>query len=379
MLDPKRIGEYISQLRKERGLTQSALAELLCVTHQAVSKWERGAALPDVEVLVAIRRVFGVSVDDILNAGQTVDQTPEAAPAGPQGKDSIDTITAKHIIIYGSRTFESAVSVDECIIFGGVHCKADLRANNLEIHGSGEFDKSVMADIITVGGRARIRGRIAADTMNACGMLSVAGGITCDTLESPGRTHCGGAVKCDSFRNSGAFNLGGGIVADAMFNSGSLNLGGGIACDSLNNSGVLSAGGGVACDGFVSAGECSLGGGIAADTVALSGVFRFGGTIVARSVSVMLSGQECRADGIEAEDLEVSRAEGHAATLSVRKITVQLGKLEHVHAEQANIKTGKIGDGCKIAHLECGASVDIAPGAQVDEVVRLEGQADPVR
>lgn len=371
MLDAKRIGEYIAQLRKAKGLTQSALADMLCVTHQAVSKWENGAALPDVEVLVAMRQVFGVSVDDILNARQPREQTPAetCTPAAPQQSQSIDTVTGDRIVIYGSRVFESEVTVDQCVIFGGAHFKADLRTDSLEIHGRGEFDKSVQADSFTVGGRARIRGGVTADTLTACGMLSVAGGIACDTLESPGRTDCGGGVTCDSLRNDGSFNLGGGIVTDAMFNSSSLNVGGGVTCDSLENKGTLNAGGGVACDSLVSSGECSLGGGVTADSATLSGLFRFGGGIVASEVEVTLADGECRADSIKAEKLTVRRPQDKSGRLSVREIVIEHGELEHVHADRVKVRTGRIGDGCKIGHMECSPDVEIARVAQVDEVV----------
>lgn len=44
-MDNKKFGEFIAGLRKEKGYTQSQLAEILCVTDKAVSKWERGVSL----------------------------------------------------------------------------------------------------------------------------------------------------------------------------------------------------------------------------------------------------------------------------------------------------------------------------------------------
>lgn len=57
------IGTAISQLRKERNLTQDDLASQLGVSYQAVSKWETGTSCPDVALLPKLSSLFGVSVD----------------------------------------------------------------------------------------------------------------------------------------------------------------------------------------------------------------------------------------------------------------------------------------------------------------------------
>ena len=51
MLDAKILGERIKELRKQRGLTQSAFADDMSVSFQAVSNWERGIAPPDLDNL----------------------------------------------------------------------------------------------------------------------------------------------------------------------------------------------------------------------------------------------------------------------------------------------------------------------------------------
>ncbi len=52
--------------RKKMGLTQGQVAEMLCVSTQAVSKWETGTSYPDLSLLPPIANLFGVSVDCIL-------------------------------------------------------------------------------------------------------------------------------------------------------------------------------------------------------------------------------------------------------------------------------------------------------------------------
>jgi len=65
-----KFGAYISRLRKEHDMPQSKLADILNVTRQAVSKWERGEGFPDISILCEVANVFNVSVDTLLNAGE---------------------------------------------------------------------------------------------------------------------------------------------------------------------------------------------------------------------------------------------------------------------------------------------------------------------
>lgn len=69
MIDSRKIGAYISKLRKEKDLTQVELADKLNISHQAISKWERGESLPDITSIPVIAHVFDVSIDLLMNAG----------------------------------------------------------------------------------------------------------------------------------------------------------------------------------------------------------------------------------------------------------------------------------------------------------------------
>ncbi len=60
------IGEIIKELRKQRKITQEELAELVGVTPQAISKWERNVGYPDITQIVPLSKAFGVSTDEIL-------------------------------------------------------------------------------------------------------------------------------------------------------------------------------------------------------------------------------------------------------------------------------------------------------------------------
>ena len=59
--------EKLQQLRKQKNLTQEELAELLFVSRTAISKWESGRGLPNIDSLKAISKVFSISIDELLS------------------------------------------------------------------------------------------------------------------------------------------------------------------------------------------------------------------------------------------------------------------------------------------------------------------------
>ena len=66
-----KFNEKLRQLRKEKGLSQEELAEMLDVSRQAISKWESGQAYPETDKLIIISEIFGVTVDSLLKDGET--------------------------------------------------------------------------------------------------------------------------------------------------------------------------------------------------------------------------------------------------------------------------------------------------------------------
>lgn len=69
-IDTKKIGLYIQELRKRKNITQNQLGERLNISYQAVSKWERGEALPDTAILLDLAAILETTVDYILNGGE---------------------------------------------------------------------------------------------------------------------------------------------------------------------------------------------------------------------------------------------------------------------------------------------------------------------
>ncbi len=61
------LGKRIADLRREKGLKQDELAEMLSVSPQAVSKWENDQTCPDISLLPELAKILGVSVDELLS------------------------------------------------------------------------------------------------------------------------------------------------------------------------------------------------------------------------------------------------------------------------------------------------------------------------
>ena len=66
-MDQKKIGKFLKELRKGKGITQEEFAEMLNVSGRTVSRWETGTNMPDISLLVDIAEIFDVSIPEIIN------------------------------------------------------------------------------------------------------------------------------------------------------------------------------------------------------------------------------------------------------------------------------------------------------------------------
>lgn len=114
------IADRLCAYRKKNGLSQEELAEKIGVSRQAVSKWERAEASPDTDNLILLSKIYGVTLDELLNA------------------DPIDGSEPKN----DSVSFENGIHVDAKngdkvhIDFSGIHVE-DHNGENVHIDYSG--------------------------------------------------------------------------------------------------------------------------------------------------------------------------------------------------------------------------------------------------
>ena len=64
-MNPIKIGKFIAECRKQANLTQLQLAEKLGITDKAISKWERGVAMPDTSVMLELCDILGIRGNDL--------------------------------------------------------------------------------------------------------------------------------------------------------------------------------------------------------------------------------------------------------------------------------------------------------------------------
>ncbi|MBQ9898686.1 MAG: helix-turn-helix transcriptional regulator [Ruminococcus sp.] len=86
------------ELRKQKGLSQEELANRLNVSRQTVSKWEVGDSTPDMEKLVAMSDLFGVSLDELV-----LNKAPEPESEAQPVKADLYTDIKEHVLTDGNR------------------------------------------------------------------------------------------------------------------------------------------------------------------------------------------------------------------------------------------------------------------------------------
>ncbi len=123
------IGRIIAAKRKEKGLTQEGLANLLQITPQAVSKWENGVGLPDVVLIPRIASALEVSVDQLFGAGNKKGELPGEYQGMPF------VVADGKVAVYASK---SVASKTDALVTFSDGSTADLQAGYVVNMGPGE-------------------------------------------------------------------------------------------------------------------------------------------------------------------------------------------------------------------------------------------------
>ena len=69
-MDQTKVGQFLKQLRKEKGITQEEFAEKIGVSGRTVSRWETGSNMPDISLLVDIADFYDVDVREIIEGAK---------------------------------------------------------------------------------------------------------------------------------------------------------------------------------------------------------------------------------------------------------------------------------------------------------------------
>lgn len=109
MLDTKKVGVKIASLRKKIGLSQERLAEMLCISPQAISKWENGHTLPESSLLPVLSQIFSCTIDEIIMQAYSFDSKIE------EKKPNVLQLQAEHVAKYVIEQLERNKKSEEII------------------------------------------------------------------------------------------------------------------------------------------------------------------------------------------------------------------------------------------------------------------------
>ncbi|MBQ1995967.1 MAG: helix-turn-helix domain-containing protein [Clostridia bacterium] len=86
-MNNKTLGQFIAELRKEKGFTQRELSEMLQVSDKTISHWERDESSPDISILPELSAIFGITVDELLKKEKNPPPCAEVIP--PQSENDM--------------------------------------------------------------------------------------------------------------------------------------------------------------------------------------------------------------------------------------------------------------------------------------------------
>jgi len=229
------LGSKINILRKEKGMTQENLANMLNVSNQSVSKWEAGQCCPDIQLIPEIADIFGITIDELFgrNSKDIITETDEKSGAGkcvnalPWNYD--DTL---RIVAYKGHTL---LQKEECEKYNDVA---------VHFHISETMKNDVECDFDLYCADVKIEGNVTCNKSLSCGSVtgdSVNIGYVLNCNEVSGTVNVGNTLNCQDV--TGNVNAGNVINCDDI--QGNATSGNEIACSNIN--GDVMAGGNIAC------------------------------------------------------------------------------------------------------------------------------------
>lgn len=115
-MDNIKIGNFISELRKSKDLTQKELANMLNVTDKAVSKWERGVGYPEITIFPLLAESLGVSISELMLGGRIAATKDEPPMINVANTDAI----VSDVMKYAEQTHEQKASRAKAIALKGL-------------------------------------------------------------------------------------------------------------------------------------------------------------------------------------------------------------------------------------------------------------------
>lgn len=118
-MDQMKIGNFLKELRKEKGITQAQLAETLNVSARTVSRWETGSNMPDISILVDIADYYDISIPEIINGERKSEIMNEEERK--IAKTMSDYATAEKEKIFKEMKIQSIMGVCALVLYWILH------------------------------------------------------------------------------------------------------------------------------------------------------------------------------------------------------------------------------------------------------------------
>jgi cytoskeletal protein CcmA (bactofilin family) len=277
---------------------------------------------------------------------------------------------------------------------------------NVHLAGSGRISGGVY-DTVTVAGSGRIEGDVDANLIKAAGSCRIDGDVKAKELKTAGSCRVCGEVRAERMKTAGSCTIEGDVHADEVKIAGTQTIEGSLKAKEITSAGSLTVAHDVEAEKFLSRGGFEIGGLLSAEEVKIElgggKVTEIGGTRIEvrrrgrafwgwrRAPRVRIS--NARGGVVMLEDIfeeigrigeEVGRAVGEGlgyafgwaegrglGYLEADAIEGDEIFLEHTKARVVRGKKIQIGEGCEIETVEYSESIEIAPGAQVKEHVKV--------
>lgn len=226
-------GARIAQRRREKEMTQEALANALGVTNQAVSKWEADQCCPDVQLLPALADTLGFTLDELFGReAPHADAAPESAVGGLPWADD-DSL---HAVLF--RGHSLLMPRDGTVRFD----RYDRERDRVELHFTGSVH-DIESDFAVVCRDCTIAGDVRANESVSCGdvggSVTAGDGVNCGSVG--GDAHANDGMNCGDV--TGSVSAGDSVYCGNV--GGSVRAGDGVTCGNVG--GDVTAGDGVRC------------------------------------------------------------------------------------------------------------------------------------
>ena len=183
--DLNMLGKNIARFRKNKHLTQEALAQLVGVSNQAVSKWEQDICCPDIALLPKLADLFDVSLDELF--GRKCSVQSEVLPWDDDGVLRAVVYVGQKIVL----GHEAGEKIEFCYEGPALNIESQFNVCCDSVGGNVHAGGNVTCD--DVGGDIHAGINVVCDS--AYGNVQAGANVTCD--ETFGDIYAGGNIYCD--------------------------------------------------------------------------------------------------------------------------------------------------------------------------------------